>query len=147
MQRDEKFFKKAESVAQLSEFKRARIGAVAVYQGKVISIGINSHKTHPQQMIYNRYRHFKKSGGCYAYLHSLHAEIDCLLSVDDEKIDMSKVEVYVYRITTHGMAMAKPCPACQQYMIDKGIRKVHYTTENSFVTEEYKDGCTAREYD
>lgn len=138
MSKDERYFQKAKELAKMSEFKRARIGCVAVYNNRIISVGINSHKTHPVQMKYNRYRHFRKEGGgCYAYMHSLHAEIDCLLSVDDEKIDMSKVEIYVYRITQDGMAISKPCAACEQYLKDKGIRKVHYTTEDSFITEEY----------
>ena len=138
LNKETKYYEKAKEVAEISEFARARIGCVAVYNGRVIAVGINSHKTHPVQMRYNRYRHFNKSSGCYAYLHSLHAEIDCLLSVDDEKIDMSKVDVYIYRITKNGMAMSKPCPACKQYLIDKGIRRVHYTTYDSFVCEEYK---------
>ena len=137
MERDTKFFQKAEAAAALSEFKRAPMGCIAVYKNKVISVGINSHKTHPIQREYDKYRKIHLNGGCNAYLHSLHAEIDCLLSVDDEKIDMSKVELYICRLTKSGTGLAKPCPACRAYLKDRGIRKVHYTTEDSWITETF----------
>lgn len=138
--RNHKFFEKAKSVAALSEFARAKIGCVAVYNNKIISIGINSHKTHPIQKKYNKFRDIRSSNGCCAFLHSLHAELDCLLSVDEESINMGKVEVYLYRITKTGkMATSKPCPGCRQFLKDKGIKKIHYTTYDSFVTEELID--------
>ena len=139
MGRDERYFHKARRTAMLSEFPRARIGCVAVYNNKIISIGINSYKTHPVQKIYDKYRDLKIGDGCPAHLHALHAEIDCLLSIDDGTIDMSKVELYIYRILKNGKkALSKPCPACRQYIIDRGIRKIHYTTEDSFIEENFR---------
>ena len=137
--KDERYFNKAKKAAILSEFKRAKVGCVAIYNNKIISIGINSYKTHPVQKMYNRYREFHPMPGCNAHMHSLHAEIDCLLSVDDNSIDMSKVEIYIYRILKTGeQALAKPCPACRQYILDKGIKKIHYTTDDSFIEESFR---------
>lgn len=138
MTRNQKFFEKAKHVAILSEFTRAKIGCVAVHNNKIISIGINSHKTHPIQKKYNQFRDIHYNGGCNAFLHSLHAELDCLLSVDENTINMNKVEIYLYRITKTGrMATSRPCPGCRQFLKDKGIKKIHYTTYDSFVTEEF----------
>lgn len=138
MTKNSKFYNVAKKIANLSEFSRAKIGCVAVHKNKIISIGINSHKTHPVQKKYNKLRDIHCNGGCNAFLHSLHAEIDCLLSVDENSIDMSKVEIYLYRITKTGrMATSKPCPACKQFLKDKGIKKIHYTTYDSYITEEF----------
>ena len=135
--KDKKFFDKTKSIAQLSEFYRAKIGTIAVYKNKIISIGINSHKTHTIQKKYDKYRNLTLNGGCSAYLHSLHAEINCLLSIDTHSLDMNKLEIYSYRITKSGnMAISKPCPACRQFLKDKGIKRIHSTTYDSYVTEE-----------
>jgi deoxycytidylate deaminase len=138
--KDKRYFEKARQAAQLSEFKRARIGCVAVYNNNIISVGINSYKTHPVQKMYDKYRTFHPSPGCKAHMHSLHAEIDCLVSIDDNNIDISKVDIYICRILKNGTTgLAAPCPACKQYLIDRGIKKVHYTTSDSYIEETYKN--------
>ena len=136
---DKRYFAKAKESAELSDFARARIGCIAVYNNKIISVGINSHKTHPVQKMYNKYRNFNKTNGSLAFMHAIHAEIDCLLSVDDKSIDMNKVHIYIYRLTKTGMGLSKPCPACYHYLLDRGIRNVHYTTDNSYVYEKYEE--------
>ena len=53
--KQKRFFNIAREVSLLSDFKRARIGAVVVEGNRVVSTGCNSTKTSPVQDKYNRY--------------------------------------------------------------------------------------------
>ena len=47
---DYKYYEKAKTAADLSDYRKTHIGCIAVYQGNVIGIGCNTIKTHPIQM-------------------------------------------------------------------------------------------------
>jgi len=72
---DYKYYEKAKTAADLSDYRKTHIGCIAVYQGNVIGIGCNTIKTHPIQKYYNRYR---KSWNKNGIKPTLHAEINCL---------------------------------------------------------------------
>lgn len=119
----------------MSEFKRAPTGCVAIYKGKVLSIGWNSYKTSPLQKKYNQYRVFNDTH-CYIAA-SLHAEIACLSPLVGLNLDWGKVELYIYRkckSREHGLS--RPCPACWNLIRDLGINKIYYTGDQSFIYEE-----------
>ena len=134
--KSDRYFEFARHVAEMSDFERAKVGAVAVLKDKVISTGHNSHKSHPLQKKYNQFRNFRDCG----YInHSLHAEVACLLPLIDTEVDFSKVHLYVYRIRKdrpHGLA--RPCEACRKLLFDLGVRNVSYTTDCG-VAEEHFD--------
>lgn len=136
----EKFFDIARLEAQKSDFKNFHIGCILVYKGHIIGRGHNSNKTHPCQKKYNKYRKFKKSEK--PIKHSLHAEMAALNSVPypiDKEIDWSHVKVFIYRISKGNslpFGLARPCPACEAALRDKGIRKIWYTTNSGFAREE-----------
>lgn len=46
---DYRYFKKAHQAALISDFEKTHVGCIAVYQGNIIAIGCNTHKTHPKQ--------------------------------------------------------------------------------------------------
>lgn len=131
-----RFFRKAKSMTELSDFNRIHLGCVMVYKNKVISVGHNTYKTHPVQKKFQDDVDFDRNGNV-SHLHAKHAEIDCLVSVKREDIDWSKVEVYIYRarkIKPYGMA--RPCKACMKALQNKGIRHIYYTTDYGLAYED-----------
>lgn len=124
----------ARHAAEMSDYKKAPTGAIAVYKGKVISVGWNQRKTSPIQEKYNRYRNFDNQ----VYVSpALHAEIACLSPIRDLDIDWGKVELYVYRkCRSTEFGLAKPCPACEAMIRSLNIRKIYYTGSQSFIFEQ-----------
>lgn len=114
------------NLARLESLKtdfRARVGAVAVRKGKVVSIGRNwPYKTHPMMKKYHEHK-------------TIHAEADCAIGIDRELL--SGATIYVYRELRDGsLALAKPCEVCSMILKDLNIKRVFYTTPNGF--KEYK---------
>lgn len=126
------YFDAAKSVAQLSDFPRIKIGAVAVYKHHIISSGYNSIKTAPIQKKYNIYR-FKEDTP-----HSIHAELSCLKNIIGRSdIDFKHVELYIYRSNKSGeLAVARPCPSCMKLITELGIRNIYYTNTGGYSHEE-----------
>jgi deoxycytidylate deaminase len=123
-----RYFDVARAVAETSTFKRVRIGAAIVKSRVVLSVGANTNKTHPMQFRYNEFRYNKK-----VHWASLHAEM-CALSRCRE--DVYGAEIYIFRFDlNYNLAMSRPCAACMQALIDKGVHTIHYTTPNGYATE------------
>ena len=123
----QKFFRRAKDASLCSDFSRQKIGAVLVYGGKIIAKGCNSSKTFPMQKTYNKERDYDqnvKNNG------AIHAEMMLLQKTRYLDIDWSKASVYIYREhgKTHKPLLAKPCPACQKALIDRGISQVYFST-------------------
>lgn len=135
---DQKYFRKARQIANVSDFKKIHVGCVAVYQGNIIGIGCNTNKTHPMQKYYNSHRINEPA---YDYndtlLPKLHAEMNCLNSIRHfDDIKFSKVKLYIFRsMITKAHGMARPCPSCMAAIKDLGIRNVYYTTDDGFAYE------------
>lgn len=126
------YFEAARSVAQLSDFPRIKIGAVAIYKHRIVSSGFNSIKTDTLQKKYNIYRFTEEAKHCQ------HAELACLKPLIGRKdIDFKNVELYVYREYKNGdLAMCRPCPSCLALIRSLGIRYIYYTGDNSYINEE-----------
>jgi tRNA(Arg) A34 adenosine deaminase TadA len=98
-----------------------KMAAVITRRNKIISVGLNSHKTDPLQLKYSR--------------HPLsickHAEIDAIKNAlkTDRNIDLTKASIFVARVLKNGStAMAMPCEGCYRALEAFGIKKVYYTT-------------------
>lgn len=129
---DFRFFDMAAKIADKSPFKKQHVGCVAVYKGYIVSQGVNSYKSHPEQKRYDRYRSFRDHARVD---HALHAEIDCLTRLD-EKFDMSKIKLFIYRPRKDIVCgNARPCPACLNKIKDLGIKKIFYTTDSGYAEE------------
>ena len=102
-------FRLAKNVSKYSDH-RFKIGAVLMKHGKVISVGYNQTKSHPE-----------------AWHTGLHAEIKAIKT--SGKIEMSNSTMVVYREHKNGTpATAKPCKHCAKAMKDFGIKTIWYTT-------------------
>ena len=125
------YFKAASAMAQLGDFPRVKIGAVAVYGHRIISSGFNTSKTDPVQKLYNRYRFTEDTPA------AMHAEIMCLKPlIGRDDIDFKKVELYVYRSGQKDtLLLARPCLSCMQLIKNLGIRNIYFTINNGYSHE------------
>ncbi len=128
------YFKAARAMMTLSDYKKQRIGCVAIYGHKIISSGYNTTVTNPLQKRYNQLRFT-----CDSTSHSKHAELDCLLPLLHRKdIDFSRVSLYLYREQKSGeLACARPCPSCQALIKELGIRHIYYSNDGGYSHEEF----------
>ena len=129
----DRLFQFAKNMAQMSDFERQKMGCVVVYKNKIIGMGFNSMKTHPLQKEYNKVRFNEDRSP-----HCIHAEMHALLPIRYMDVDWSKVRVYTYRLCREDRsrgALARPCPSCQAFMRDLGIKHIYYTTSTTPVHE------------
>jgi len=129
MARDYRYFEIAKRAALTSDFK-TKLGAIAVYQGKVIASAASSSKTHSLQAKYNRYRNFDiNNSDC---LPKVHAEIKLISKLKKmQNIDFKRVSVYIYRVCkSRDRGMARPCGACRAALKDMGIISIFYSTDD-----------------
>lgn len=85
-----------------SNHKQHYHGAVVVVGGSIVAMGFNHDKTH--------------------------AEVQALKKLwpDHRK----GVKVYSFRFSKGGQwSMAKPCPKCEAFMRENGVKYVYYTTQ------------------
>lgn len=129
--RIERGFSWAKEASLNSDFHQHHLGAAIVYRGSLLATGFNSNKTSPIQKKFNRERNFDVNAS-YA-VNSLHAECACLNKIKYLDIDFSKAVLFVYREHKNGhKALAKPCPACEKFIRNLGIKEVYYTTEQGW---------------
>lgn len=99
-------------------FGHAKLAAAIMRRHKLISIGINSGKTHPLQ------KKFSKNNRC---IH-LHAEIDAIRNALRMGHNIEGTTMLIARTKKNGqIGLAKPCQACQRAIIHFGIRDVIWT--------------------
>lgn len=121
--KEKRFFNMAENMAQLSTYKRYKVGCVIVYHNKVISTGCNKDISHPLQKKYDLYRNIPDK-----YSHKIHAEVDAIKRIINLDIDWNKVSIYVYRkMRCKPYGISRPCNSCMKLIKDIGIHKVYYT--------------------
>lgn len=134
--KEQRFFNIAKEMSQLSNFSRARVGAVVTSGKRILSASCNSTKTRPLQFYYNKYRNFedyKNSNSCE------HAEISALSPLIGKEIEWDKVSIYTYRELKNGKrGCSKPCEACSKLIKELGIKTVYYIDEDGdFVKERF----------
>lgn len=138
---NKRYFKFAREAAMKASYQGTRsapkIGVIAVYKGSIIGEACNTNKTSPLQARYNVYRFSGADTPDKA-----HAETCLIQKIRwrfGDSLDWSKVELYLYREYKDGtLAPSAPCTSCERMLRDVGIKKVHCTTENGFITIKYK---------
>ena len=108
--------KQAQKQASNSTFIRARIGAVIVKGGRVLSTG------------YNSLRYSKRNGRSWASVHAEEMAIVKLLKQSAGLKQLAGSVLYVSRIKKDGtVAESKPCLECQELIDAVGIKRVVHT--------------------
>ena len=121
----------AHNACYYSDFMKARLGAVLIYKGKVMSVGWNSNKTSPLQRELNRYRGYDVDSSIAH--NTLHAEVACLTKVKDLDIDWGRANLFIYRIKKDGSAgLSYPCKGCMALIKFMGIKNIYFSTENGW---------------
>jgi tRNA(Arg) A34 adenosine deaminase TadA len=132
MDRDTKYIQIAVEMAKgVPRFGEHRMAALLVLKNEIISTGFNTSKKHPVALKYAR-----SKAAIYP-----HAEI---LSIHNasKKLDIEdfrKTVLYVARVkrteprSPFVWGMAMPCEGCRRAIIQFGIKKVVYTTDNGQV--------------
>jgi deoxycytidylate deaminase len=113
-----RFFNLARQLSLKSTHHTHRLGCVLVRGTKVIGVGYNQLKSHP-----NSPDDWK----------TVHAEFHAVLGVSPA--DLHKARAYVYRESKSGdWALAKPCTSCQKLLRDCGVVEVLFTTSSGYDT-------------
>jgi deoxycytidylate deaminase len=103
---------------------RAKIAAMIVYKGKVISIGVCQWKSHPFAAKYSK----------HPEAIWLHAEADAIFKAKRKlgEAEFKKSTLIIVRTkqdadgsTTYGIS--KPCAGCEKCIAEHGIKTVIYT--------------------
>lgn len=111
-------FQLAKKLSKKSDHHTHHIGCVIAKRNKIVGIGWNKLKTHPNSP--------------HPY-NSLHAELDAIIR---ENIDMANLEVYTYREHRDGrLANARPCKTCQAALKSIGVTKMNYTFDGEYRSE------------
>lgn len=86
-------------------------------KNKIISIGLNSKKTHPKTKLYN----YKKDA-------CLHSELDAILRLNDPSYkDYTFVNIRLKKDKT--LANSKPCEGCSQLLKSVKFKKFLYSND------------------
>lgn len=117
--RDKWGFDLAMKAADLSDC-RYRMGAVILGKGgKVLGIGHNVLKSHPQHRKYP------------PWVISLHCEMNAIIRA---RCDIRGATMYIARIGGKN-GISKPCPSCYEYIKLSGIKTIVYQSETGITKE------------
>lgn len=115
-------------IAETNEGSNIKFAAALVLSNKIVSIGFNRMKSHPLQA-----RFSKNDKAIF-----LHAEIHAIKNAlkDYHVKELSKMDLYITRVkkprSHHDKfvwGLAKPCCGCERAIVEFGIRRVIYTTD------------------
>ena len=105
-----------------------RHAAVVVKGGRVLSMGRNRNKTHPESVM--------RSDG-ERILKTIHAELDAISRVKNKE-QLRGATIYVARLGRNGYpGMSCPCKMCQELINRHGLKKAVFTTEYGSGTLEF----------
>ena len=133
------YFDIAKKASLESDHDRFNIGAIVVYNGKIISTGFSSNKSHPLQMRLNEFRLFSPS--CtFIHNHSIHAEVMAITNASKilSENEFKNIKLFVYRTVkkTGLYGMCRPCKGCMELINRKKIKHIYYTTDVGYAYEQ-----------
>lgn len=114
--RDRKILRRASVMAELSTCNQ-RHAAVVIKGGRTLGVGINTTRNDP-----NIVDNPKVDA-------ATHAEVAAVRACGDPT-NLRGATIYVARAGRNGKSMmSKPCPLCQDFLDNLGIKKVVYTLD------------------
>jgi len=123
------------SVAMASPSKK-RVGSILLRKRRIISAACNyDTKTHPIQEKYAVLTSRIYDNDVYSKKLYLHSEILSLIRAKEEGDT-----IVIARVGGHGgnkLRNSRPCPICTHFLKHNGITKVHYSTQNGFMFEDW----------
>ena len=112
-----------------------KFAAAVVYRNRIISVGMNSMKSHPLQAKYSKNEHA-------IFLHAEVAAIKNALREMDVD-DLSKCELYIARVKKEKpftkkfvWGLSKPCAGCERAIAEFGLKRTIYTCDDGDYNEQ-----------
>ena len=91
-----------------------RLGAILVHKNSIVSVGMNSYKTHPLMAARTEWPF-------------LHAEQHAIIRAGVDNCE--GLDLYVARVLKNNeLALSKPCDVCAKLIKNVGIKNVYYST-------------------
>ena len=91
-----------------------RLGAILVHRNSIVSVGMNSYKTHPLMAARTEWPF-------------LHAEQNAIIRAGLDNCE--GLDLYIARVLKNNtLALSKPCKVCTKLIKDVGIKNVYYST-------------------
>ena len=91
-----------------------RLGAILVHRNSIVSIGMNSYKTHPLIAARTEWPF-------------LHAEQHAIIRAGVDNCE--GLDLYIARVLKNNdLALSKPCKVCIELIKDVGIKNIYYST-------------------
>jgi tRNA(Arg) A34 adenosine deaminase TadA len=120
-----------EKIAAANPNPTEKFAAAVVWNNKIISIGMNSMKSHPLQAKYSKNEHAI----------FLHSEIDAIKNAlrEIDVDDFSKCDLYITRVKKEKpftkkfvWGLAKPCAGCERAIAAFGLKRTIYTCDEGY---------------
>lgn len=100
------------SVALLSRYGSYRFGSVILFGKRVISVGVNNRRTHPDGIGPNQ---------------AIHAELHAINVAESRVGDLAGGTIAVARAGVDGSFLPSfPCPGCLNLILEKDIKRIVY---------------------
>ena len=115
-------------VAAANPHNAEKFAAAIVFRNRIVSVGMNSMKSHPMAAKYGKNKHAI----------FLHAEIAAIKNALREvEVDhLTKCDLYIVRVKKEQpftnkfvWGLAKPCPGCERAIAEFGLKRVIYTCD------------------
>ena len=122
-------------VAAANPGLREKFAAAVVYRNRIISVGMNSMKSHPMAAKYGKNEHAI----------FLHAEVAAIKNAlrEMEVDDLSKCDIYITRVKKEKpfskkfvWGLSKPCPGCERAIAEFGLKRTIYTCDDGDYDEQ-----------
>ena len=116
-------------VAAANPAQREKLAAAIVCRNRIISVGMNSMKSHPMAAKYGKNPHAI----------FLHAEVAAIKNAlrEIEVDDFTKCDIYITRVkkekpftNKYVWGLAKPCSGCERAIAEFGLKRVIYTCDD-----------------
>ena len=116
-------------VATANPHPAEKLAAAVVFRNRIVSVGLNSMKSHPMAAKYGKNEHAI----------FLHAEVAAIKNAlrEIEVDQLSKCDLYIARVKkeqpfarTVVWGLAKPCVGCQRAIAEFGLKRVIYTCDS-----------------
>ena len=92
-----------------------RLGAVLVHKNSIVSVGMNSYKTHPLMSRRTEWPF-------------LHAEQHAIIRAGVDNCE--GLDLYIARVLKNNtLALSKPCDVCAELIQEVGIKRTFYSTD------------------
>ena len=116
---------------EYSDHIQHRHAAIIVKSGRVLSIGRNRNKTHPESIFIEEGERIAKT---------IHAELDAISRVKNKE-QLKGATIYVARLGRNGHpGMSCPCKMCQELIDKYELKRAVFTTDYGSGTLEFAGG-------